>query len=701
MNKDSTDNVITKVIDVGKKFYKVGEYRKACKMFDKAVMLAESYTEDQLEKLRLEFGLSKRSPYNKNTLWHPQLCQILDNRALTHEKLCNFEKSLNDAKTMIELEPYNLKSYIRYGKTYQFGMNKCREAYLCYSKGLKMAQLGKKKYDICPAEKHMRWIKAQINFIKPSLKNNKETNNTASNYKKRISEDMSINRTKKSKQPMVKDFIDILPNELVCEIFQNLDNRDLRNCMVVNNKWNRLFYFFPNILFLKKSLNLKSTTQIRNLNSFINKCRTIQPRVILNINQLNFKSVTAVNEAKTLALLFKTFKKYDVIKQLILNTFGVSNVMLLEFIRDNEWSENLQKISIICQYASISNFEWLLLGLCPHLKDAEIIYQSFSSNRTIKIDERLYGSFTSNKSFESLETLKIISLITPQTSTEKFITWNGPPKSCKNLQTLIVAGVSLPKSFHWLHNSFPNLKTLHLEKNYNSPTLGDFLGFIFNNKLSCSLVKLTFRESKINRPNVVFSNFQQQYTRASSESNDFQASIKIFKKNLSHLKYLDFYSSSITFDILLIVLKNLKTGKLQNLNLGDCPNLLFNTLDYSASKEIWDLLPNLERLYLPKILGLSKRTLENFLIRNLHNKNRIKILDLSFNPELKGADVWSLSTTLFNNYNIILDKLILNNCESIDPNTLTLIKTKGLVKEIESNYARAKWNVFGVNSYVL
>jgi hypothetical protein len=162
--------------------YKAGQYGESVKLFDQAIHAATA----------------SKVPASKQVL-------LLDQRAACHEKRQDFDSALSDGKKMIKIAPNECIGYLRTGKVLQL-KDKDSFAHRVYSKGLKNSQVNDSLYGV-------------LERVRNKVKQKLETN---------------IDGVKRAS---FRDPVEVLPYEMLHDIFSRLPFKNLVNCLRVSKHW--------------------------------------------------------------------------------------------------------------------------------------------------------------------------------------------------------------------------------------------------------------------------------------------------------------------------------------------------------------------------------------------------------------------------------------------------------------------------------
>ena len=691
------DDLVHKVIDVGKKYYRTAEFKKACSMFTKAIVLNESFSESQLENIRLQYGLAKKPNHDHSRIWHPLLCQALDFRSLCYEKLKKYNESFKDGKAMINYEPYNMKGYIRCGKLYETSLEKPQRALKYYELGLRKAELGESSFKIKPNKKLTQYLQQRVQKLKPMVPpasilpaSRIMDSETLPKMKRKIEEPLDLVETSLLKTQKLQeqrevidlrefDILNVLPVEIMNQIMRHITCKDVLNCMGLNRLWSQYIHCYSAPLL--QNVYIRNLTDLKGFDKFLGKCSKFGDPII--IEKLHFNSSKLLGQ-KVLSMLFDILlSKTSIVRELAIIAYDLNLAVLTNYMEQNlTWCSHLQKITVICQFLPIVELEHRLLKMCDNLQSLEILYTevstSMSSHAIRDHNTNNKGKYTLEQHL-SLRYLTIANLVYRKNRIPLVIL----PK-CPALKELTLFGMKLSTDyFEGLNEKFPHIESLKLEK-LKDFSLLSFLQIFSQNKMQFRLKKLTIREDKLILMPLLPINQAQRMTLA---------------ENFSDLRELDLYSSSITFHNLYKLIE--QCFKLESLNIGNCPNLVFDNAGQDIITQIFDQLrnaTNLKKLLVPQLIGINSIIFETLVIKQISMLPELQMLDISFNEEINGVNLWSLVRTL-NNPNLIL---LCNGCSKIGPTTISQIQnteSTPLVRKIIYEYTLQQWTRYVLRNY--
>ncbi|SCW02197.1 LAFE_0F01112g1_1 [Lachancea fermentati] len=683
------NDLLEKALELGTTYFKSGDFSNANKLFTKAIHLACSYRESDIENLRQRCGLPKRSVHDSTKTTHPRLVKLLDNRSASWEKLGQLQKALKDAKKMIREEPYNVKGYIRCGKVLQ-KLQEDDEAYNIYEKGLKMAKEGNEKFQIRVIPKFVDIIKFQQRLIRSRKEPKLQRRDIKGIKRKR---DVS-NQNFSSNEKLLKlgnDFhFDILghcPLEITKNILKEFDSKSLSSLMLVSKSW----YFRIGILSdLFRSFDLSGSTykRILTFQLFVNKLFEHQGGI--RLHTLKYSSSTSMAEDKSVSALLDMATLS--LKSLSLQTKACDFERLSErFSMNSTLSGSLEELSLVCHYKRTlsASAELNFLSKATSLRRLELFFpdliQQRSSSRLKAQSSRIEKHILQN-----LESLKIVCDLKKVSPFFPFKCALLVDEPYANLSKVSICGVTFDSTFGfgWILN-FPNLRELWLENNKNV-FLKDFIDVMVYSHVFKCMEKLTFREHRIGSNPVNL----HEYPNLLENPN--------LVSNFCHLRILDLMGSSIGGRGLLSIVTCIPNNVIRRLNIGDCPFMHYQRSTDNGYLNLGSLLPKLphiEELFLHQSVAFDDYAVQ-LLTQNVKYTKKLRKLDLSFNMSITGASIYELLRELKESEYIVLDKLVIDACPSISKHTMSIIKQNGFVRELSCSYEKMTWKIFGINTLV-
>ncbi|SCV06202.1 LANO_0H24344g1_1 [Lachancea nothofagi CBS 11611] len=684
----SNDDTIERALELGVVYFKNEDFRNAQNLFTKALKLALSYEKPDLEKIRLSQGLTKRPVEGMGELVHPRLVKLLDNRAATWEKMGDLQKALKDADRCVRFEPFNLRCYLRRGKILQ-KQEKEDDALENYEKGIMMMKEMSRKWHLSPSTKLMGMVEYQKELIYNRTNKQKALTNKKIQSKRILILPPQENRLSQVKgarsgSTTKLDILGQCPIEILRRILLNLDTKQLIKCLLVCKVWKARIYLLPEV-FSRFDLSNCNNRAIVSFQNFVNKIYKEQGGARIDIIKIHSSALSG-DERSSVTFLRNLRPR---VKTIVLHSRIVDFKHLTCSLAGNKrLSANLEELSLSCNYriTTVPSLESLLLGSLENIRKLDLI---FANSAGVSKDFVSTEDFTSEQLCRNLQHLKSFKLICDL----RHLSSSFPFKSfltlghLNRLEKLYICGATFDSTmgFDWLCN-FSNLRELWFENNKNA-FLEDFLRVMIHRPLFNSLSKITFREHRISSQPVNL----RQYPQLMENSHLLQ--------NLTALETLDLMSTSIGARGMLVILSALSSGRLKKLNIGDCPYIHFqrgNNNGYMSMKELLLRVPHVEELLLHQSVALDDYSI-NELARNVKHVKKLRYLDLSFNMSLTGVSIYELLRALKEEF-IILNKLLLDGCPSINEGTISSLRRTGLVKELSCSYEKVSWKVYGVNT---
>lgn len=703
------EEILNKAIELGTTYFKSEDYRKARSLFEKALKLVDSYSKDEIKKLRGEIyhvdelpdELYKRVKCER-IITHPKHVKILDNLSACWEKQNILDNALKLSHKMVKLEPFNIKTYIRKGRILM-KLTKYRDAYHNFKEGLTRIQYASQKYELIPSRKLMKYCEQQKNIVRDMFLNKSKSLDLAgTNEKKRklidpILEQVQLKKQKESDAEEyfnIKeiDFIEKLPIELTLKILRKIRPRQLAELMLVCRKWREVILQAPALFdeFLFQNITLR---QMIKFNAFIMKLSKINFYIsgsnILHFKTLKISPKSPSEEFKITKILLESSSEIIRCNRLIMAIPNTTTSHIAKMIpKSNEFTKSIRELSLMCTLRADKNYELDILESFEYLTRLEIMFHN-SLVPLSSSDEEVTGVGTQNAHWT--RTLKYFSVICDTRKVPTFPFKNIlQNKNFPSLKKLCISGVTMSlqaDQFDWLTNT-PALNELWLENN-NNAKLSHFFSTIRDIHIWDDLKRLTFRENR-------------NYDKVSLEANNRSY---CYLSNLRPLETLDLMGGSITGLGLTRLFSYFMDCKITKLNLGDCMNIQFTLLPPSHAMEtalqpsfLLSSLPNLNNLQLPKMATLDDDAITLFS-KFAHLMSSMDILDISFNPSVTGVSVYSFLKNLNTYREKALGLLNIDNCNNISHITVGTILAQGFVNKVSCVYEREHWHNFGSNSF--
>lgn len=708
------ETVLDKAIDLGTTYFKTEDYRKAKSLFEKALQLIESYSRDDLVKLRNDVYKIHELPdelYSHfqcpKVMCHPKHVKVLDNLSACWEKLNIIDNALKVAHKMVKLEPFNIRTYVRKGRIL-LRLSRYKECYMNYREGLKRVHYAYENYKIPYNKRIEKYCEQQKRIVKDLAvdKLSVKDNNKISSSKKRIlidpiAEQSQLKKNKvvdvkeEIKIPYSTDFISIFPAEINFKIFKEIPSKQLCHCMLVNHQW-REYLLATAGLFSKFIFHDITLRQINRFCDFLEKLYKIKAVMTskhsLLLKTLKISCKTPSEEIKILELFFKRLSGIILCEKLIITAPNTTTSHLIKMLpKTGKFTHSVKELSLMCILRADKQFELEILSLFTRLIRLEILFNN-SVIPLSKVDlSNNIGGDLSHYNLEWVDNLQYLSLICDSRKVPKFPLHEVfRLKKFPNLRKLCISGVKmvpLGNQFDWLVN-FTELNELWLENNVNS-SLQHFFNTIRDVRLWDNLERLTFREDRTN----------EKFSLENVNRNFF------YSQNLQNLRTLDLMGSSITGLGLTRLLDYLSSEKLRKVNLGDCLHIQFSRhaprRDNESLLQISDIIPSfefVEDLILPKLSSLDDDSV-NLLAQYAHVLQSLERLDISLNHQITGVSLYTLLKKLYTFRERPLKALNIDGCNEISHITVNMIKAQALALEISCVYERDVWNQFGTNSY--
>lgn len=694
------ESVIDKALDLGVTYFRNEHYVKARDIFRKALELASSYSNEELIHLRATHGLRKfmvPEPEKNSRVYHPKYVRLLDNMAATYEKLGNLHKALQYARKMTEVDPYNLKCYVRLGKVLQKQLRD-KEAYEAYTLGLRRTKEVHEKYSWEISQKLTEIAQQQKATVRQRLKESRKSPGaTPSNaiHIDPIEENSRLLKKARRDTPslhsegseLYKDFITGLPLELLTQVFCDFSAKELFLVTLVCRSWRDRLLSLPH-LFRRFILNSCSHRQIVKFCDFIERLSPLVSSRYCELELLKFSPKFARDELKSIELIFSRMKRVRV-QRLILSVPNCPTSNLSKYMASNiQLCRSLRDLSMVFAYRTDRPYEVEMLSQCENLRRLEILVNT----SVVPANQGLVrtSSFIEPKMLPTwAEKLDTFRLICDQSKVKGFpfmpLVLHFPSNY---LTKLYIAGVTFSsetRQFDWLAN-FRLLKEIWFENN-RFAELSAFIRLLRDYPLSDRLEKLTFRE----------------YSIGSRVDLEERSESFFYQYNLQALQEIDLMGSSICGLGLTRLLNYVEPMKLRKVNIGDCPNIKFHRTSVasdSTSMSPYSFLKSfvhLESINLPQFGCLNDDTMK-FLTEAVDYLKDLKSLDIAFNPSLTGVSLYEFLKELRNSRSTPLEYLNIDGCTSISHITVNMLRSQLLVKKVDCVYERESWRRFGVNS---
>ncbi|CAI4064739.1 hypothetical protein SUVZ_08G1190 [Saccharomyces uvarum] len=733
-NLDTTiDSAVLKAIELGTRLFRSAEYLQAKRIFTNALKVCDSYSQEQIVRIRSAHHLDTSRPDN-NRLYHPKYIKILDNICACYEKLDDLKTCLSISQKSLKLDPDNAKCYVRCTRTL-IKLKDWKRAYKVCSRGLQ----------VCGNANSL--LRQQKQFIKQSIAKTQDiqkVNNGDRKYIDPLADDVKVVKRKKKSYDMTGlsppkkvlkndsrkiDLFGDLPIELLPIIIRSFSSKELITLTLVCNKWRDKILYHLNCF---QEFNFNSISY-RNFVKFMdflhqNFTRTYKK---YNLSQLKISSKITSEELRIAQMLFTKMPKCINFERLILSMTALTTTQFYKLMmgENKEFFSKLRELSLMITYRPDRQHEWQILQNCSQLKKIELIFVNSMisiANRTNSIGS---GSSLSSVNGNANEIVPAEDQGEQEIVEEKLVynelekmTLICDKKKIKNfplshallkdefprLQKLIITGVTFPinnqgmVTFQWLLN-FSNLRELWLEDNDNCE-LGKFLQVLKGSHVWKNMQKLTFRENKL------YSVIDLDESLPIANDSEVQARL-YYRENLENLETLDLMGTSISGSALTKLCERgyLNGEHLEVLNIGNCPNIQFSNHHVNGARMVLDVnlvlkkLFKLEEINLSHASSLNDNTMKSFItnvpfLENLHK------FDISHNFEITGISIYEFLKKFQMDHEDDtggqpLAYLNIDGCSQVSHITVNMLRAQNLVKRVDCVYEREVWKKFGVNSY--
>ncbi|CAK9437750.1 uncharacterized protein LODBEIA_P21280 [Lodderomyces beijingensis] len=632
----------------------------------------------------------------KNGKGKLSLSTLLDQRAATHEKMGQSNLALKDARKIMEIEPANCKGYLRTGKLLCL-MNRKFDAYKVYQEGIyvisKLSNEGRADKD----EKLFLSLKQQYRVLNAELK--ADRGNSQPVTKRKTGGAVATTTMTTTHQPAKRqrvrnlDPCRCLPLEIMELIFHNLSDRERSLCLLVSKKWHQTLTAFAS--FFKFDCKRAVTVEeFANGVKFFKRLSTCSARwriKQLKVNQVARQKISHILHSLICEPSFP-------VESLDISDALLNLQMLYAVLAKNSWRLNnfhrlrSLKLGINCSM----KYPHILLQLFPKLDELEIciILPEHSKMSLLPINDRKFKLLKENRRLtHHLKKLTLVNHTKLLKSEGVAITASTyspfPVLIDQHLPELVeLKLVSFQFGNHHLPEfgtflaSLDQLKSLYLENN-DGLNLLTLLQMFLNYNPKFRLLHFTFRE------NCIYSAMSLQQISAS------------YLTQLTELNTLDLFGNCLTKMGLLKLLKI--CGKsLTSLNIGNSSYITFELHNPSQlhMSQVSLLCPDLEALYLHEMnidsSAMLQITKHSF---NGDTKLKWKQLDLSFN-QFDGVDLMKFLEELKKHVVAPLEDLYLHG-STIQEDMLAYVRRRKFALNCSNDPQRARWRVYGVNSWIL
>ena len=458
-------------------------------------------------------------------LYHPRYVKILDNICACYEKLNDLKSCLNVSQRLLQLDPGNVKCYIRCTRTL-IKLKDWKRAYKTCCGGLQLCD------NASPL------LRQQKQFIKENMaqkQDNEKKSNDGRKYIDPLNEAKVLKRKKQSDisellQPKKKikddirkvDLVGDLPIEVLPVILQRFTSRELIMLSLVCNKWrDKILYH----LHCFREFNLTSIS-FKNFVKFMDFLQQNFTNTYkrYSLSQLKISSKITPEELRIAQLLFSKMPKCISFERLILSMPTLTTTQFYKLMAGErtELFSKLLELSLMITYRPDKQHEWNILQNCPLLKKMELIFVnsvvSIANRNNITGSDNSFNSMFGGVNIQSpvenqgeseivegkvvYNELEKLTLICDKKKIKNFPLYYALSRNqFPLLRKLTITGVIFPfidqsvTNFEWLLN-FPNLKELWLEDNDNCE-LSKFFQLLKCSDVWKNLRKLTFRENRL------------------------------------------------------------------------------------------------------------------------------------------------------------------------------------------------------------
>lgn len=280
-------SIVDKAVQLGSKQFQQRNFSKALKIFARGIEAA-------------------RLPGGK---YHPRYRTLLDSRSACFAKLGSLDKALDDAKTLIEVDPYGTKGYLRKSKLLT-AAGEDQQAFDTLDRGIKKIQRG--------MEKHGSKLKVNEQLLSRMFAERDE-----------IAESLGYVRdgaVLKKPRRRDLDFMKALPFEISVGILRLLAQRDVLACRLVSKTWDehvRLSGWLVNPRLrspvsketFQLFSNYTSSTRVKSMQTLRLRCRPSDERAIM-------KMVMNGPKLNELRVLLNGMSNQDLVRLLSQSTAG-------------------------------------------------------------------------------------------------------------------------------------------------------------------------------------------------------------------------------------------------------------------------------------------------------------------------------------------------------------------------------------------
>ncbi|AEY96449.1 FADR230Wp [Eremothecium gossypii FDAG1] len=681
-----SEDIIDRSLELGIQCFQGEDYKGAAELFSKSLQLARSYTDRSLEGIREKVGLPKRCLHDPSRVYHPRYLVLLDNRAATWEKLNKLDRALADAAYMITVDAYNLKGYIRRGKVLQ-KLGRYEEALQVYENGLKQAGEAEKTHAIHAPQKFLDIVYRQRSTIKELLQSRARSSRSLTQQtvakepklKRPATIDSLMPGKKRSSSKAKIDYIATLPVEIIERIMANMDTRSIIRCYSVCKLWKYRLERLPHLY-----QEFRLSCCYKNMLGYVNfvgalasrtaeySCRSIQC-VSGNVQEEEKSIILLLSRlmigTRQLALMAKKCKAERIIQHICENKKLRNGVQRLSITAPVHFGHKLNLHELYTRTTSMTHLELVLNFHTPseHVGGHLFPWQDHA------VAETNLESFTLMARNYSVHHVNVIEQF--EYSSVLF----------KRLKKLCITGIDFRlgdrNNLKWI-SDMPNLQELWLERN-TGIEFHELITQIVQVGAPKTLRHLTFREP----PNRHFDRMDQSQLGLGEEA---------LREFFQSLESLDLMNTRFDPQLLLLLLQPACENRIARLNIGNCPRLSF-ARDLEILTLIFQRLPALTDLLLPNVMEYTRQGME--VLRKNIKGMKLKRLDLSFIPSLKGYELLDLLKELKGINPLGLETLTINGCTAVAPQTVDYITRNGYAQKVMCAYERTQWEHLGINSF--
>ncbi|QPG76094.1 hypothetical protein FOA43_003480 [Brettanomyces nanus] len=636
----ANENLINKAVEIGTREFQVQNYSRALKIYTRGI-----------EECKIYYTESEEHGRRRTNRYHSKYKALLDCRAACFGKLDRLDKSLEDSETLISLDHYSIKGYLRKGKIL-CKTNREREAFESINDGINVLRHGIFKY-------------------KSKLKINKRLYTKMRNERARLAEhlgyeivrDADGKETKKRKQsssdPVVK-----LPVEIIMEVMSLLDQSDVLSAMAVSRQWHLLLTSITEIV---ECPTLKKRLTREQFEKFLDFCHD---RIHIKKLCLDCKPVDEIY------ILTRLANSGIVTENLEITLRNVTDENLAKLLGQNvharELFQSLRQLKLALEVYDVENGINNIMAYLTRLETLSITVLNVRKSLTIRQGASINAVARNyaNK-FHKLSELQLHFHL-------------GDPKGQTN--------TSLYNNFFRM-NHFSRLTDLELNcSSYDRASIKELLERNYSLKrlalysISPNEISWIFRAISEARIRLETFEIQEVCTKRRQQEEPIEGQDEMDLSFLSELKNLTLIKTSITVRSLVQILEATNM-QLQVLKLVENDFIAFGPgpIHQFAPYVIFPLeqlvrnCPNLKSLSLMRCSNLDNASIRMLskLIEKYSQPRKLERLDLSYN----NIDGLALVALFGPNSLLRLRTLLVTGCD-ISLETLTYVKRKGFVEHI-------------------